>query len=81
MTCLSKWLKEDIVGAASRITYGLKGDQVAIIREELEMCLVELNNQRFFVRYEKLSEEKVDPTPKAIRESSKSVQRTRQRKR
>lgn len=75
------YLKEDIIGAASRITYGLKGDKVTIIRNGIDMCLVELNEQRFFVKYEKLSEEKVEPTPQVARENPASVQRIRKRKR
>ena len=75
------YLKEDIIGAASRITYGLKGDKVTLIRQEIDICLVELNDQRFFVKYEKLSEEKVEPTPKVARENPTSVQRIRKGKR
>ena len=75
------YLKEDIIGAASRITYGLKGDKVTLIRQEIDICLVELNDQRFFVKYEKLSEEKVEPTPKVARENPTSVQRTHKGKR
>lgn len=75
------YLKEDIIGAASRITYGLKGDKVTLIRQEIDICLVELNEQRFFVKYEKLSEEKVEPTPKIARENPASVQRIRKGKR
>lgn len=75
------YLKEDIIGAASRITYGLKGDKVTLIRQDIDICLVELNEQRFFVKYEKLSEEKVEPTPKVARENPTSVQRIRKGKR
>lgn len=75
------YLKEDIIGASSRITYGLKGDKVIIIRKELDMYFIENNNLRFFVKHEKLSEEKVEPSPKIIRENTKSIQRTHKRKR
>ena len=75
------YLKEDIIGASSRITYGLKGDKVNIIRKEIDMYFIENNNLRFFVKHEKLSEEKVEPTPKIVGENSKSVQRIHKRKR
>ena len=75
------YLKEDIIGASSRITYGLKGDKVNIIRKDYNMYFVENNNIRFFVKHEKLSEEKVEPSPKVIRENSKNVQRVHKRKR
>ena len=75
------YLTEDIIGAASGIVYGRKGDQVEVIREELEMCLVNNQGNRFFVRYEKLSEQKVNPSPQATKESTGKVQRTRKGKR
>lgn len=75
------YLTEDIIGAASRIVYGRKGDKVEVIRKELELCFVNNHGNRFFVRYEKLSEEKVNPSPEAPKESTGKVQRTRKGKR
>lgn len=75
------YLTEDIIGAASRIVYGRKGDKVEVIRKDLDLCFVNNHGNRFFVRYEKLSEEKVNPSPEAIKESTGKVQRTRSRKR
>jgi hypothetical protein len=75
------YLTEDIIGPSSRITYGLKGDLVNVIRPHYNMTLVENKGQKFFVRNEKLSQEKVDPTPEALRESAKGIQRTHKRKR
>ena len=43
------FLIEDIIGAASRIIYGRKGDIVTIIRTGHDLTLVELNNQKFFI--------------------------------
>jgi len=75
------YLKEDIIGAASRTVYGRKGDQVEIIREDIDLCFVMNKGNRFFVRYEKLSEEKVNPSPQAPKESTGKVQRSRKGKR
>lgn len=75
------YVKEDIIGASSRIIYARKGDFVTIIRKDIDVTLVEFNNQRFFIRNEKLSEEKIDSSPEVIGENSKSVQRIRKRKR
>jgi hypothetical protein len=69
------FLIEDIIGAASRIIYGRKGDIVTIIRTGHDLTLVELNNQKFFVRNEKLSKEKVDPDPEVDKENTNRVQR------
>jgi hypothetical protein len=75
------YLTEDIIGAGSGIVYGRKGDKVEVIRKELDLCFVNNQGNRFFVRYEKLSEEKVNPSPQAIKESTGKVQRTRKGKR
>jgi hypothetical protein len=75
------YLTQDIIGAASGIVYGRKGDKVEVIRKELDLCFVNNHGSRFFVRYEKLSEEKVNPSPEAIKESTGKVQRTRKGKR
>lgn len=75
------YVKEDIIGAASRIIYARQGDFVTIIRKDLDVTLVEYNNQRFFIRNEKLSEEKVDFAAQVIGENSTSIQRIRKRKR
>ena len=75
------YLTQDIIGAASRIVYGRKGDQVEVIRKDLDLCFVNNLGTRFFVRYEKLSEEKIDPATEAIKESTRKVQRSRARKR
>ena len=75
------YLTEDIIGAASWIVYGRKGDKVEVIRKELDLCFVNNQGNRFFVRYEKLSEEKVNPSPEAIKESTRKVQRSRKGKR
>ena len=34
------FLKEDKIGAASKIVYGRKGDRVAILDNQINMCLV-----------------------------------------
>lgn len=75
------YLKEDFIGAASRITYAKQGDYLIVLRRDLDLSLVEFNNQRFFVRNEKLTEKKVDPTPEVVGESTKGIQRIRKRKR
>ena len=75
------YLTQDIIGAASGIVYGRKGDKVEVIRKEFDLCFVNNHGNRFFVRYEKLSEEKVNPSPEAIKESTGKVQRTRKGKR
>ena len=75
------YLTQDIIGASSRIVYGRKGDKVEVIRKELDLCFVNNHGNRFFIRYEKLSEEKVNPSPKAIKESTGKVQRSRKGKR
>jgi hypothetical protein len=75
------YLTQDIIGAASGIVYGRKGDKVEVIRKELDLCFVNNHGSRFFVRYEKLSEEKVNPSPEAIKESTGKVQRSRKGKR
>ena len=75
------YVKEDIIGAASKLTYAKQGDYLIVLRRDLDLTLVEFNNQRFFVRNEKLTEKKVDPTPEVIGESSKGIQRIRKRKR
>lgn len=75
------YLIKDIIGAASRIVYGRKGDKVDILRKDIDICLVNNQGVRFFVRYENLSEQKVNPSNQAIKESTGKVQRTRTRKR
>jgi hypothetical protein len=75
------YLTQDIIGAASGIVYGRKGDKIEVIRKELDLCFVNNQGNRFFVRYEKLSEEKVNPSPEAIKESTGKVQRSRKGKR
>jgi len=75
------YLTEDIIGAASRIVYGLKGDKIEVIREELDLCLVMNKGIRFFVRYEKLSKEKVNPDPKAPEKSTGKIQHSRSKSR
>jgi len=69
------FLKHDIVGAASRIIYGRKGDFVNVLRTGHDMTLVEYNNQKFHVRNEKLSKEKVDPDPEVDKEDANGLQR------
>lgn len=54
------YLTEDIIAICSGITYGLKGQQVEVLNESRDLILVSGNNGRFFVKPEKLSEEKVD---------------------
>jgi hypothetical protein len=75
------YLTQDIIGAGSGIVYGRKGDKIEVIRKELDLCFVNNQGNRFFVRYEKLSEEKVNPSPEAIKESTGKVQRSRKGKR
>ncbi len=75
------YLTKDIIGAASRIVYGRKGDKVEVIRKDLDLCFVKNQGNRFFVRYENISEQKIDPSPEAIKESTGKVQRTRKGKR
>jgi len=75
------YVKEDIIGAASRITYAKQGDYLIVLRRDLDLSLVEFNNQRFFVRNEKLTEKKVDPAPEVVGESTKGIQRSRKGKR
>lgn len=75
------YLTQDIIGAASGIVYGRKGDKVEVIRKELDLCFVNNHGNRFFVRYEKLSEEKVNPSPEVTKESTGKVQRSRKGKR
>jgi hypothetical protein len=75
------YLTEDIIGASSRIVYGRKGDKVEVIRKELDLCFVNNQGNRFFVRYENLSEQKIDPSPQTPKESTGKVQRSRKGKR
>ncbi len=75
------YLTQDIIGAGSGIVYGRKGDKVEVIRKELDLCFVMNKGIRFFVRYEKLSEEKVNPSPQTSKESTGKIQRTRKGKR
>ena len=75
------YLTEDIIGASSGIVYGRKGDKVEVIRKELDLCFVNNQGNRFFVRYENLSEQKIDPSPEASKESTGKVQRSRKGKR
>ena len=75
------YVKEDIIGAASKLTYAKQGDYLIVLRRDLDLTLVEFNNQRFFVRNEKLTEKKVDPSPEVVGESTKGIQRIRKRKR
>ena len=75
------WLKMDYIGPSSRIVYGKQGDRVLVIRRDSDLSLVENNGQKFFVRNERLSTEKVDPAPETPQESARSVQRARSRKR
>ena len=75
------WLKEHIIGPASRTVYGKQGDRVLVIRRDPDLSLVENNGQKFFVRNERLSPEKVDPAPETPQESARPVQRARSRKR
>lgn len=75
------YLKENVIGAASGIIYARQGDFVEIIRKDTDLTLVAYNNQKFFVRNEKLTEEKVNPSAEAIEESTNAIQRIRKRKR
>jgi hypothetical protein len=75
------YLREDIIGASSSIIYGRQGDKVQVMRQDYEMSFVSNNGIKFFVRNEKLSKEKIDPSPEAPKESSDSLQRSRKRKR
>ncbi len=75
------YLREDIIGASSSITYGRQGDKVQVMRQDYDMSFVSNKGIKFFVRNEKLSKEKIDPTPEAPKESSDSIQRSRKRKR
>ena len=75
------YLREDIIGASSRIIYGRQGDKVQVMRQDYDMSVVINNGIKFFVRNEKLSKEKVNASPEAPKESSDSLQRSRKRKR
>ena len=75
------YLKEDIIGASSRTIYGRKGDLIDILRYDVDICLVKNKGVKFFVRYEKISKEKVDPDSQTSKESTGKVQRTHKRKR
>ncbi len=75
------YVKEDIIGAASRIVYARQGDYLIVLRRDFDLTFVQFNNQKFFVRSEKLTEQKVDPATEIIGESTKGIQRTRKRKR
>jgi len=75
------YLREDIIGASSRIIYGRQGDKVQVMRQDYDMSFVINNGIKFFVRNEKLSKEKVNASPEAPKESSDSLQRSRKRKR
>jgi hypothetical protein len=75
------YLREDIIGASSRMIYGRQGDKVQVIRQDYDMSFVINNGIKFFVRNEKLSKEKVNASPEAPKESSNSLQRSRKRKR
>ena len=75
------YLINDVIGAASRIVYGRKGDKVDILRKDIDICLVNNQGVRFFVRYENLSEQKVNPSTETSKEGSGKVQRTHKRKR
>lgn len=75
------YLIEDIIGASTKLIYGKKGDQVQVIRQDYEMSFVINKGIKFFIRNEKLSKEKINPTPEIIEQSATSIQRSRKRKR
>lgn len=50
------YLKEDVIGTASRIVYGRKGDKVYILKNEINMCLVMNESEsKFYVKSDLLS--------------------------
>jgi hypothetical protein len=57
---MNYYLNCDVIGAASRIEYGKKGDRVNVISQDESMALVELAEgegaiEKFHVRIEKLT--------------------------
>lgn len=55
---MDKILTEDIVGAATRKTYGKAGDLVTVIKVVGNMALVKGKDELYHVRIEKLTEKK-----------------------
>lgn len=54
---MKKYLTRNIIGLASGIEYGKKGDKVTVINDESDLILVEGTKERFHVRQEALSDD------------------------
>ena len=57
---MEKILTEDIVGAATRKTYGKAGDVVTVIKVDGNMALVKGKDELYHVRVEKLTDKTKD---------------------
>jgi hypothetical protein len=75
---VTKYLLRDIIGAASGIVYGKKGDQIKVIRENYDMWLIENKGVRFSVWPKDLSEDPVEANE--IIETDNIQQKTRKGK-
>lgn len=72
------YLTRTITGPYSGILYGQKGDQVTIIDDkEREMILVQGQRERFHVRREDMSEEKVGMEKPVVEPIKKPVSKKR----
>lgn len=55
------YLTEDIIGASTRIVYGVKGDKIEVVKNEPpNLILVQGASERFHVHPYQLSEKKVE---------------------
>ena len=63
------YLTKDVVGAYSRINYGVIGDRVAILKNDSPLCLVlHESGYLFYCNYNLLSNQKIE---KSVKEKSK----------
>ena len=65
------YLTTDIIGAASGIVYGKKGDQVNVIAKDHDMTTVEFGGHIFHVKNGKLSKAKIDKDIEQIKITAK----------
>lgn len=75
------FLTDNIVGNSSSLVYGLKGQEVTVIKQEGNMVLVhDDGGNRFYVRVEKLTYIQPEPDLKAtLPEPPKSKKPTKQK--
>ena len=63
------YLTKEVVGAYSRINYGVTGDRVAILKNDSPLCLVlHESGHLFYCNYNLLSNQKIE---KSVIEKSK----------